>query len=207
MQKIIFLIFSNLLYYGVAFPILFLVTKIVYNLKIEGKENIRNLKGGAITISNHVLVLDCAMVGLACGRRKVCYTAQEESFRIPFVGKLIQLLNAIPISKELKKKKEFIKEVDSRLQKGGIVHFYPEGSLVPYDKNIRNLKNGAFDLAIKNQVPIVPMLFTFREPKGIRKYFKRKQDVTLTILEPIRNQATSKELKECAKMKLLGTVL
>ena len=32
------------------------------------------------------------------------------------------------------------------------------------------------------------MVITFREPKGIRKIFKKKKDVTLTVLEPIRPQ-------------------
>lgn len=136
MKAILFFIFSNLLYYGIAFPILLILLKIVYDLKIEGKENIKNLKTGAITVSNHVLVLDCAMIGIACIWKKVCYTVQEESFQIPFVGKLIHFLNAIPIPNKIKEKKYFIQEVDERLQKGNIVHFYPEGSLIPYHKDI-----------------------------------------------------------------------
>lgn len=196
MKAILFFIFSNLLYYGIAFPILAILTKIVYDLKIEGRENIKNLKGGAITVSNHVLVLDCAMVGLACGKKKVCYTAQEESFRIPFVGKLIKFLNAIPISTKIEEKKRFIQEVDTRLEKGRIVHFYPEGSLEPYYKEIRDFKNGAFDLAVRNQVSVVPMVFQFRKPKGIRKIFKRKLDVTLTILEPVMCEGDDKEMKQ-----------
>ena len=71
---IIFKFFSNLLYYGIAFPILFLILKIRYDLKIEGKENIKNLKTGAISVSNHVLILDCAMVGIACVRKKIFFT-------------------------------------------------------------------------------------------------------------------------------------
>lgn len=196
MKAIVFSIFSNFLYYVIAFPILGILLKIVYDLKIEGKENIKNLKSGAITVSNHVLVLDCAMVGIACIWKKVCYTVQEESFQIPFVGKLIQLLNAIPIPSKIKEKKKLVQEVNTRLQKGKIVHFYPEGFLKPYDKEIREFKNGAFDFAVKNQVPVIPMVFQFREPKGIRKIFKRKQDVTLTILEPVMWEENSKELKE-----------
>lgn len=196
MKAILFSIFSNLLYYGIAFPILLILLKIVYDLKIEGKENIKNLKSGAITVSNHVLVLDCAMVGIACIWKKVCYTVQEKSFQIPFVGKLIHFLNAIPIPDKIKEKKHFIQEVDTRLQKGDIVHFYPEGSLIPYHKEIRDFKNGAFDFAVRNQVPVVPMVFQFREPRGIRKLFKRKQDVTLSILEPVMCEENSKKLKE-----------
>lgn len=202
MKAILFFIFSNLLYYGIAFPILTILLKIVYDLKIEGKENVKNLKTGAITVSNHVLVLDCAMIGIACIWKKVCYTVQKESFQIPFVGKLIHFLNAIPIPNKIKEKKYFIQEVDARLQKGDIVHFYPEGSLIPYHKKIRDLKNGAFDFAVRNQVPVVPMVFQFREPRGIRKFFKRKQDVTLSILEPVMCGGDSKELKEKVYKKM-----
>lgn len=202
MKAILFSIFSNLLYYGIAFPILVIIVKIVYDLKIEGKENIKNLKSGAITVSNHVLVLDCAMVGIACIWKKVCYTVQEKSFQIPFVGRLIQFLNAIPIPSKIKEKKHFIREVNTRLQKGSIVHFYPEGSLVPYHKEIRDFQNGAFDFATRNQVPVVPMVFRFREPRGIRRIFKKKQDVTLTILEPVICEGSSKELKEKVYQKM-----
>lgn len=40
-------------------------------------------------------------------------------------------------------------------------------------------------MAVRNQVPVVPCVFTFREPTGIRKLFKRKKDVTLKILKPV----------------------
>ena len=62
--------YSNMLYYGVAMPVLYVLTKILYDLKIEGKENLQNLETGAVSVSNHVLFLDCAMVGLALEDKK-----------------------------------------------------------------------------------------------------------------------------------------
>lgn len=85
-----------------------------------------------------------------------------------------------------------------------IVHFYPEAALWPYHTKIRNFKNGAFDFAVDNKVPIVPMVFKFREPKGIRKIFKKKQDVTLTILKPIacEEDANTKKSAEMLRKKV-----
>ena len=54
-----------MLYYGLAIPILFVLTKLLYDLKIDGRENLDAFDGGAVSVSNHVLVLDCAMIGLA----------------------------------------------------------------------------------------------------------------------------------------------
>ena len=153
----LFLMASNLIYYVIAYPILKILMKIIYDFKIEGRENIKNVDSGAISVSNHVLFLDCAMVGLSYGRRKIYYTTQEESFKIPFVRKLIKLLS-----------------------------FYPEAALWPYCDRIRKFKNGAFDLAVRNNVPVITIVFTFREPTGIRRIFKFKKDVTLKILKPIK---------------------
>lgn len=192
--NIFFRIISWIVYYIIAVPILSIVLKLVYDLKIEGKENIKKLQGSAITVSNHVLVLDCAMVGLAvCGKKKIFYTTQSESFQIPFVRKLIKLLRAIPIPKGVKNKERMVKEISNLLKDNKFVHFYPEAILYPYCNKIRHFKNGAFDLAIKNDVPVVPIVIKFRQPKGIRKILKRKKDVTLKILEPIYFENILKE--------------
>ena len=192
--NIFFRIISWIVYYIIAVPILSILLKLVYDFKIEGKENIKNLQGGAITVSNHVLVLDCAMVGLAvCGKKKIFYTTQSESFQIPFVRKLIKLLRAIPIPKGVKNKERMVKEISNLLKDNKFVHFYPEAILYPYCNKIRHFKNGAFDLAIKNDVPVVPIVIKFRQPKGIRKILKRKKDATLKILEPIYFENILKE--------------
>lgn len=193
-ENISFRLASDTLYYLIAFPILKLLTKIIYDLKIEGRENIRNLNSGAVTISNHVLILDCSMVALACGERKEHFTALADSFKIPFVRKLIKLLKAIPIPTDINNKKNFLKAIDKLLLNGELVHVYPEASLVPYCEGIRKFKNGAFDFSMRNDVPIVPMVFEFREPEGIRRLFKKKLDVTLKVLEPV--YPAEKQLEE-----------
>lgn len=205
-QGPLFKTFSNILYYLIAFPILKIITKVIYDLKIEGKENIRNIRGGAVTVSNHVLVLDCAMVGLACGRKKVYYTALESHFKIPFIRKLIKLLRAIPIPADKKYKAHFIKSLKELLENNCAVHFYPEGSLMPYCSNIRKFKNGAFNIAVNAKVPIVPMVFIFREPKGIRKLLKKKKDVTLKILEPIESMGSIEALKNITYDKMSSSL-
>lgn len=196
----IFNILSNLIYYGIAYPILKIVTKLIYDFKIEGRENLKNVQEGAISISNHVLVLDCAMIGIAFGKKKIYYTTQEESFMIPFVRKLIKFLRAIPIPKKIENKKNFIKEINSAIKQGKTIHFYPEATLKPYCTKIRNFKSGAFNLAIKNNTSIVPMVFIFRNPEGIRKIFKTKKDVTLKILKPIKCDTTYK-IEEVEQLK------
>ena len=211
-ENSIFSICSDFIYYGIAYPILKVLMKIIYDFKIEGQENIENLEDGAISVSNHVLFLDCAMIGLAFKDKKIYYTTQEESFKIPFVRKLIKLLRAIPIPKSIENKKYFIKAIENLLKEKNIVHVYPEASLWPYCQKIRNFKNGAFDMAVRNQVPVVPCVFIFREPTGIRKVVKRKKDVTLKILKPVYSDSDKyirqqvDELKEKVAFEMKETL-
>ena len=66
---------------------------------------------------------------------------------------------------------------------------------------IREFNKGAFYIATKNNVPIVPMVFQFREPQGIRKIFKRKKDVTLKILKPIYHNLCDNQKEEISLLK------
>ena len=77
----LFQLASNVLYYGIAFPILTFLIKIIYQLEIEGKQYLEELKGAAITVSNHVLVLDCAMVGIACMEKKCFLQLKKKVFK------------------------------------------------------------------------------------------------------------------------------
>lgn len=207
-NKLTFCLFSNILYNFIAFPILTVILKVIYDLKIEGKENIKKLNTGAVSVSNHVLFLDCAVIGKAFGLKKIYYTTREGSFKIPIVRRLIKLLRAIPIPSGIKNKERFLKEIDGLLQNNKFVHFYPEASMWPYHKKLRNFKIGAFTCAVRNNVPIIPMVISFRTPVGIRKILKRKPDVTLKILdsviieEDLETKEKENKLKELVYKKM-----
>ena len=175
---------SNLLY-AIAFPIVLFINKFFFGFTIEGKENIENIDTGKITVSNHIHPMDCTMVGLGNFPNKTFFTSLETNFKIPIVRRIIKLLNAIPIPKNIKYTKKFMDSIDTLLQNKKTIHFYPEGSLWPYYKKIRHFKNGAFDFAVRNNVPIVPMVFKYTKPKSISNIIKTKPLIKLVILEPV----------------------
>ena len=111
-------------------------------------------------------------------------TNSNENNNIPNDSTNTEDSNTIPTNTE--NKVHFVKELNKAIQKGKIIHFYPEKALWPYYEKIRKFKNGAFNFAIRNDVPVIPIVITFRNPKGIRKLFKKKKDVTVKILEPIK---------------------
>ena len=181
---IIFKFFSLLLYI-IVLPLLIIINKTLYGFKIYGKENLRIIKKGKITVSNHVHPMDCTMNALSVAPRSLYFPTLDTNFKIPVVRHIIRLLHAFPIPKKNNQKKYFLNAIYELLDKNKIVHFYPEASLWPYYKKLRKFKNGAFDIAVKKDVPIIPMVYKFVKPHGIWKLYKKKPLIELHILEPI----------------------
>ena len=84
-------------YYLIAVPILFVVNKVVLGYKLIGKENIKKVPGAKITISNHVHTIDCSMNGIVNFPQYCYFITLQSNVDLPFIGKLVRLLRAIPI--------------------------------------------------------------------------------------------------------------
>lgn len=152
-------------------------------------------------MSNHVHPMDCTMVGIANFPSVTYYPTLESNFGIPIVRHLIKLLHAIPIPKSVRAKIKFNHTINELLQNGKTLHFYPEGSLWPYYTKIRHFKDGAFRFAVENNVPVIPMVYTFEESTGILKYLKKKHSINLHILKPIYPNKNINKLESIKKLK------
>ena len=183
-EGILFKIASTLLYI-IVWPILVVYNKLMYNFKIYGRENLTKVKTGKITVSNHVHPMDCTMNAIANAPKSLYFVSIKSNFEIPVIRHIIRLLHAIPIPEGFHNKEKFFLSINRLLKENKTVHFYPEASLWPYYKKIRKFKNGAFKLAVENNVPIVPMVYKFVKPYGIRKYIKRKPFIGLYVLPAI----------------------
>lgn len=129
------------------------------------------------------------------------FTTNEDNLKIPFIRHLIKVLNAIPIPKKKGNLKRFSREINNLLKQNKIVQFYPEASLWPYYNKIRNFKNGAFKIAATNNVPIIPIRYTYREPKGLIGFIKKKPFITLNILSPIYPDSNLDTYHKTSKLK------
>lgn len=191
--------FSKLLYI-IALPILCIYNKMFFGLKIIGKENLSKTSGGKIIVTNHIHPMDCTFVALAIAPSKLYFTTLKSNFEIPIIANIIKLLNAIPIPEKINAKKKFVESIDELLKKGEMVQFYPEGSMWPYYRKLRNFKKGAFEFAVKNDAEVIPMVYTYRQAKGIRKITNKKPLITLNILPPVKPR---KDLEKTASIQSL----
>ena len=54
-----------------------------------------------------------------------------------------------------------------------------------YYEGVRPFKPGAFKLAVKHKLPIIPIAINYRHAKGLAKLIRRKPLLTVNVGEPI----------------------
>ncbi len=157
---------------------------IVYRPKTVGLENIEKGKG-ALICANHVHALDSAVIILH-NRRKINVLAKESLFKNWFIKFLAYIFGVYPVKKGNKSMESM--KISLRLLKNNeLLLIFPEGTRNGMAKGIKP-KDGAVKLAIKANVPIIPV-----GVQGDFKYFKK---IKLNIGKPIHYNVSKKELND-----------
>ena len=164
----------------------------------------QNIKGlnSAVPVCNHVHGLDSWLVASAFYPRMLVFPTVPEKIDVFFPGIFFSLLGCLSIPRSFGETKPFFRELEAVLEKGRLVHFFPEGSVSPYNSELQDFKKGAFYLAAKAHVPILPMVITFRPPKGLHKLFRKKPVMLLTIGEPMPPCSTDEKEDERIRMDI-----
>lgn len=157
----------------------------MFGLKIEGKEYIKQQKGkGAVLVCNHAHYLDCTFLGLLVAPRKAIFTSLERLFYVPVVSHLIYFFGSVPVPSSPSRMRSFLQQMVEAVQNGRLLCIYPEGELLPYCKTLRDCKDGAFTIAARAGVPIIPVALLQRPRKGFWKLWKRKPCFTVKVGKP-----------------------
>ena len=190
--------FASRIFYTAAIPVLFFWVCLVNGARIKGLQNLRGLRN-AVSVCNHVHKMDSALVASAFyPRMPVFPTRPEKVYRI-FPGVIFNLLGCVSVPRTPSETHAFFRELKRLLNEGKVVHFFPEGFISPYGKELQSFKRGAFFLAAQARVPVVPMAISFHEPRGAYKIIRRKPVMHLTIGEPM--QPVSQNVKEDESMR------
>ena len=132
--------------------------------------------GPVLMIANHPTLIDVTALMAICPR--VCCVAKPELFRSVLVGRLLRLCGHIEGGESGSMEGAVvIRHALQRLECGQPVLIFPEGTRSPR-YGLRRFKPGAFEIARRASVPIVPILITCEPPtliKGLSWYALPKQ--------------------------------
>jgi 1-acyl-sn-glycerol-3-phosphate acyltransferase len=178
--------FCRIFYFGIAIPILYLVNTCVFGLKIKNRKAARKVRNtGAVTICNHIHEMDSTICAVGLAEKKLIYVSKPVNFDLNVAGMFVDILGSVPTPSSPKELQSFVYILSKQLRQGHLVHFYPEGELIRYERNLHDFRRGAFYLAIDAQVPVLPMRIICRKPDGLLRFFKKKPCFTLVMGEPI----------------------
>lgn len=184
-----------------AFP----VNRIRYGFKVEGRCNLwkyrKLLKNGALTVCNHIGRWDMISLFQALRYRRIWIPM----YRLPFEGKDGQMMRGvggIPIPEDLGGLRKFNEAFDEIHAKKGWIHIFPESCSWKYYAPIRPFKTGAFNMAYKYGIPVLPCVITYRERKGFYKLFSKDEPlVTVHIGEPIMPDLSAHRKVETVRLR------
>jgi len=217
--------FMRVIIYLIIFIPGALLIRLRGGLKIEGRKNLRKFKklfkNGALTVCNHVYRWDFISIVLALRYHMIYFPVWKEQLRSKDAT-LIRYAGGIPIPEELSLIKKFNQAFDDIHAMRKFIHVFPEASRFDYFQPIRPFKKGAFTMAHRYDLPVIPLAFSYRKPtalygiiNAIRPLMGREKKpmLTLRIGEPIlidktlpRKEAVQKLRTEChaAVVRLAG---
>ena len=180
--------------------ICFIAAKIVYRVKIEGIENVpRN--SACIICGNHVHALDAPAL-IASTSRKIRFMAKQELWKSVGFKFMAWIFEVFPVARG-QKDTEAIKTSMKILKSNEILGMYPEGTRNGIERGIKP-KNGAVNLAIRMNVPIIPF--------GVSGSFKPFTKVVYRFGEPInfsnyKDDAKNKEIVDGLTSEVMSRVI
>lgn len=138
-------------FYGFTVILLKAFFFIFYRHKIYGKENYT--KKPCIIAANHASFYDPPLIAVSCPDQ-IHFLAREDLFRNFYFKKLIEALNAHPISKT--QNISSIIMVSQLIKNQNKVVIFPEGQR-SWDNTIGGLKAGTALISLKSNCPIQPV--------------------------------------------------
>lgn len=161
--------------------------------EIKGLENLKRIKKGAIITCNHFNPFDCFTVeqifreaGLDKSKRLYKVIREGNYTNFPgFYGFLFRNADTLPLSSNKRTMVKFMKAVDVILQRGDCILIYPEQSLWWNYRKPKPLKHGAFKLATRNNVPVIPIFITMEDSEIIDDNGFPVQEYIINIGEAI----------------------
>ncbi|MCW9706181.1 lysophospholipid acyltransferase family protein [Fodinibius salsisoli] len=171
-----------------------------WNITISGSVDV-NDREPYIMVCNHLSQADIPLISNLPWEMK--WVAKKELFDVPFVGWMMKLAGDISVDRRASNRRiATFKQARFYLERDCSIIFFPEGTRSRNGK-LNRFAVGAFDLAISEGVPILPMVIDGTQntlPKKSWKFGMAKH-IKLKILDPIDTTSYSREdIKNVSKL-------
>ena len=164
--------------------------KLNANSLIDGFENIKNIKGGAIITTNHFNPAENTIIRLLSQKMKkgnLYVVSQDTNLKMGgFLGFFLYYMDIIPVSRDTEyMTKHFDKLISEAFKKGQNILIYPEQEMWFNYRKPRPPKRGAYFYAAKHNVPVISCFTEIRQLPEMETEDFHKVQYVLHVLSPI----------------------
>lgn len=141
--------------YSCFWAMFYIWTNPLWKIDIKGRKNIDQKKTYVI-VSNHQSAMDIVILYRMYTHFK--WIAKRELFKVPFVGWNLMLNRHIAIDRDNRKSAAtMLRKALNHIKQGSSILVFPEGTRTT-DGAIKRFKDGAFIIAKKGEVAILPVV-------------------------------------------------
>jgi len=147
-----------------------------------------------VVVANHQSLGDIPVVSHLPWEMK--WVGKEELFKIPIVGWQMKLAGDIPVNRKGVRRWEHVAtRAGYYLDRKCSIMIFPEGTRTK-DGNLQRFTDGAFALAIKHQVPILPVVVegTFNCLPKNSWVFGKSNNMIVKVLKPIPTEGMDSKM-------------
>ena len=195
----------HILIYLTTWLLAFPLNRIRFGLRIEGREKIRRNRklfaNGMMTVCNHVHRWDMICVLQAMRYRMAWIPMYAQPFRGKD-GYLMKYIGGLAIPDEHSGLRKFDKALNELHAGKKWFHIFPESCSWRFYAPLRPFKIGAFNMAYRFAIPVVPLMISFRPRTGWRKLFGNGEPlITIRVGDPILPDLSAPRKEEAARMR------
>lgn len=178
-----------ILYRLIATPLVFLIGKIGFGLRIRNRKVLKKLrKTGFFYYGNHTNgMMDAYTPTLAAFPHKAHIIASPDAVSIPGIRQIVQMLGAIPLPSTLNGFRPFTEALALRIAQKHAVAIYPEAHIWPWYTGVRDFPDGSFAYPVNNKAPVIAAATTYRQRRVFKKFWPC---MTVTLSEPFEPDLT-----------------
>jgi len=187
--------------------LLWILARVIYRIKVLGKENIPQ-NGGALLVSNHLSFVDVVLISVAANR-PIRFLIFKDVYDIPWIKPFAILLRAIPVSPDLRPRDiiQSLREASDAIRAGELVCVFAEGQItrtgqmLPFGHGMERISKGL-------KQPILPInlhgvwgsIFSFERERFLWKMPRRlPYPVTVSFGKWLPSSAKAAEVRRAVQ--------
>jgi acyl-[acyl-carrier-protein]-phospholipid O-acyltransferase/long-chain-fatty-acid--[acyl-carrier-protein] ligase len=187
--------------------VLWVLTRTVYRLRVEGRENIP-AKGGALFVCNHLSFVD-ALLLTASTDREVRFIMYKGIYELRWIKPFARVLRAIPISSEVRPREmlQALRTASEAIRAGEVVCVFAEGQITRIGQ-LLPFRRGMEQIMKDVEAPVVPValdgvwgsIFSFEKRRFLWKWPRRiPYPVTVSFGAPMPASARASDVRQAVQ--------